>query len=521
MKVEAIDYDIMIQKLKDRLDKDEPNMASCHAFDRRKQGKDEPAENFILAVKLMAEECGFGAYKDTAIRNRIVFGLRDEELQFKLWSRDDYTLEDVERIVVRSELAKLRVESMREGGDVMRSINSVKYRLGDTHEGRFARDDYQHSNSRNRFPNRNLRHSWDRNRVEFNNARRGRYSDNFRSRFDNRERSYQNRFFNNEREMYPYRRGSRMENSHANVVCNFCRMKGHVKRNCTDYAKRRQVNFVEQSDESYDFKRLRIRDSEEEDDDEDEYPCMMISTSNKSGPCQIKALIENRAVHMEIDCGAAVSVINYECYRRYFEDVPLIKCNSRLTVVSGQRLNICGEIWVSANVNNIKSKARLIVLAGSHKFLPLLGRNWLDIFFPNWRQTFSKSNVAVNAVEEGLDSTNKLGNFEKNLKSKYPKIFDGDFSKPILGHEADLVLKDNQPIYKKAYEVPYKLKEKVVSHLDFLEQQNIITPIATSEWASPIIIVPKKNDDIRMVIDCKEHLQRPSQSIKDLQEAAN
>lgn len=43
--------------------------------------------------------------------------------------------------------------------------------------------------------------------------------------------------------------------------------------------------------------------------------------------------------------------------------------------------------------------------------------------------------------------------------------------------EADLVLKEERPVFRKAYEVPYKLKEKVIEHLDSLEKQNIITPI--------------------------------------------
>lgn len=65
-------------------------------------------------------------------------------------------------------------------------------------------------------------------------------------------------------------------------------------------------------------------------------------------------------------------------------------------------------------------------------------------------------------------------------------------------------LKHDQPIFKKAYTVPYKLKDKLDRHLNMLEQQNVITSIKASEWASPVIVVVKKDQDIRMVIDCKE-----------------
>lgn len=69
-------------------------------------------------------------------------------------------------------------------------------------------------------------------------------------------------------------------------------------------------------------------------------------------------------------------------------------------------------------------------------------------------------------------------------------------------------MKDTDPIFKKAYDVPYRLKEKVSSYLDKLEREKVITPIDTSVWASPIIIVIKKNGEIRLVIDCKVSINK-------------
>lgn len=86
--------------------------------------------------------------------------------------------------------------------------------------------------------------------------------------------------------------------------------------------------------------------------------------------------------------------------------------------------------------------------------------------------------------------------------------FEKDFSLPIVGYEAELVLKSDVPIFKKAYNVPYRLKDKVIEYLDKLERQNVITPIKISEWASPVVIVMKKNNDIRLVIDCKVSINK-------------
>lgn len=52
------------------------------------------------------------------------------------------------------------------------------------------------------------------------------------------------------------------------------------------------------------------------------------------------------------------------------------------------------------------------------------------------------------------------------------------------------------------------LKDKVSIYLDKLEKEKVITPIDTSEWTSPIIIVIKKNNEIRLVIDCKVSINK-------------
>ncbi|XP_062548946.1 uncharacterized protein LOC134213674 isoform X3 [Armigeres subalbatus] len=61
------------------------------------------------------------------------------------------------------------------------------------------------------------------------------------------------------------------------------------------------------------------------------------------------------------------------------------------------------------------------------------------------------------------------------------------------------MFKTEQPIFKKAYQVPYKIKDKFLEHLDMLESQGVITHIRASEWASPVIAIPKKDGDIRMI----------------------
>lgn len=63
-------------------------------------------------------------------------------------------------------------------------------------------------------------------------------------------------------------------------------------------------------------------------------------------------------------------------------------------------------------------------------------------------------------------------------------------------------------MFKKAYDVSYRLRDKVLVLLEELEKDEIITPIKTSLWASLVVIVPKKDNDIRLVIDCKDSINK-------------
>lgn len=87
-------------------------------------------------------------------------------------------------------------------------------------------------------------------------------------------------------------------------------------------------------------------------------------------------------------------------------------------------------------------------------------------------------------------------------------MFTKGFTEPIAGFEAQLTLKSEQPVFRKPYQIPFKIKEKFMEHLSMLENQGVITPIQASEWASPVIAVMKKDGEVRMVIDCKVSLNK-------------
>lgn len=59
------------------------------------------------------------------------------------------------------------------------------------------------------------------------------------------------------------------------------------------------------------------------------------------------------------------------------------------------------------------------------------------------------------------------------------------------------------PIFRKAYSIAYALMDKVNVELNKMQSQGIIYPVKHSEWASPIVVVTKKDGTIRICTDFK------------------
>lgn len=75
----------------------------------------------------------------------------------------------------------------------------------------------------------------------------------------------------------------------------------------------------------------------------------------------------------------------------------------------------------------------------------------------------------------------------------------------IRNSEAQVVLQRGcTPVFCKARSLPFSLREQAGKRLAELESQGVITPVSKSDWATPLVVVPKKQgDQIRLCGDYK------------------
>ena len=97
-------------------------------------------------------------------------------------------------------------------------------------------------------------------------------------------------------------------------------------------------------------------------------------------------------------------------------------------------------------------------------------------------------------------------NIQKKLETvtnKYPNVFSEKLG-TIKGVQAKInVIPNSKPKFMKARTVPFVMKAAVELEIERMENEGILNSVSFSEWASPIVIVPKSDGRLRICGDYK------------------
>ena len=104
-----------------------------------------------------------------------------------------------------------------------------------------------------------------------------------------------------------------------------------------------------------------------------------------------------------------------------------------------------------------------------------------------------------------LDNLNINEKISEENKSKIRNIFARQYLEPKRPvepkvNEISLLIKEHQPFHFSPRRLSYFEKESVWKILDDLLEKNVIRP-SNSEYASPIVLVKKKNNECRLCVD--------------------
>lgn len=257
---------------------------------------------------------------------------------------------------------------------------------------------------------------------------------------------------------------------YKNATCNFCKKVGHISPACFSKKKDASAKKIEASNNS-----------------ESNLHLYAVKTKHQVSKYTVPVEINNQSTHMELDTAADVSITSEHWITRNLPDIQIHPTTTVLRDYNQQIIPVVGEAEVQVKCNNQCHTLPVIIVKGNRP--ALFGKNWLSKFKLNWNQIFTVSSKNIEGIEE--------------LKVQYSDIFQARDT-PIKHFKAVLKMKDGcKPVFHKARPVPYALKQSVCDEIKKLVENKVWKFVEHSNWATPIVVVPKKNNSVRLCGDFK------------------
>lgn len=215
-------------------------------------------------------------------------------------------------------------------------------------------------------------------------------------------------------------------------------------------------------------------------------------------PLQIDALIEGKKITFEVDTVASVSVCSQDLYEKNLAFCKLLPNDVFLTSYTNEPIVSVGKVNVNVQYENVNARLDLyVVKKGSH---PLMGRNWLKVLGVG---ISFKTDVTIQQSSKLLAQIEHFDQIVNKLENVFSEVFSGKLGQ-YKGDPVELKLKENAiPKYFKPRPIPFSLKSKVEKELERLQNEEILVPVTSADWGTPIVPVLKKSGEIRICGDFK------------------
>ena len=430
-------FDDLIEVLSNHYAPTRNIIAERFKFNRCRQGPTQSVNEYVAQLKKLANTCKYYTFLDEMLRDKLIEGIRDVTLQRELLKKDDLTFKSALEIAQQHEL------TAKTSAEIQKATETGE-RCGTTAQS------IDRVGVASRRGNKTTAQSRDRGKPTLQQ-----YGNN-----------------SNNKKCYRCNGTSHLASKckYKSYECNNCKRIGHLSKACRsakiNYNENQEINSQGVDHTSGEVNTLfHVNDA---------------MVNKVVQPYRVTMLIEDVPIVMELDTGSGLSVISYETYCKYFDKITLQDTDCVMRSYSNQILNVKGKLQVSVSHNNQRENLDLYVVDNNGP--ALLGRQWLEKLKINWTEV-----VCVNSIEDVI--------------GKYSSVFDGKLGK-IKTEKVKLRLKkDAQPVFMRARPVPFALQDKVDTALKDMVSNGILSQVDSSEWATPLVIVPKKDNSVRICGD--------------------
>lgn len=341
-------YQQIVDVLGNYYDPEPLEMVELWKFRSRTQMEGESIAEFITALQREAKYCKFGDYLQNALRNQLVFGLRNQRIRSRLIEEKALTFDKAKDI-------SLAMEASGEGAEVLnRKLHELNLIDNSAHH----------------------------------------------------QRSSTSKVTNNTNKTC-YRCGSETHLAnvcrHKDTVCGFCRKKGHLQRVCLstppdskfkkDDNKKLKTHLVEEEGEN---------DSDSGDETIDEICVIDVCNCNVShenkplSKIYIQLKVNQSLMRFEVDSGSPVSLVSATDRAKYLTNLPLNQTNTKLRSYCGGQIKVHGTVDADVVYKGKVETLRLFVVDSNRH--PLLGREWMRALQLNWNEILAGSVLSIKSL---------------------------------------------------------------------------------------------------------------------------
>ncbi|UYV64552.1 K02A2.6-like, partial [Cordylochernes scorpioides] len=272
------------------------------------------------------------------------------------------------------------------------------------------------------------------------------------------------------------------------AICFKCNKKGHIASIC--WSSRRNLRQHQNQPGNI----HQIGDQEEEEEYVQKIisvtiPEYKINFASSDPPYLMELKVEGNFIKFEMDTGSGLTLISEKDFKDSLQHLKLEKASIIVRTYDGTVVPILGKINVKVECQDITYKLRALVVKGEKR--ALMGREWINRLKLG---CFAVKHMPVEITIEEILKENQALFVET--------------TEPIKGFTFSVNMCDVNPIFHKARPVPFAIRPAVTEALDKMVAKGYLCEVASSKWATPVVVVPKKNKEIRICCDFKVTLNK-------------
>lgn len=327
----------------------------------------------------------------------------------------------------------------------------------------------------------------------------------------------QKQFAKSENRFHPFKNNQKTKNNtdrkYNERRCYKCNQIGHLANTCSTKVEKKCYNCNNVGHISRDCKLRGVKKIEKKD------PLL-------KNELYRFVYLEGKKILAFLDMGSECTTLRlsdaHKLDYKIFEN-----CESILCGFGGEKHQVIGRIHKNIKVDNFEFKTEILVVEDQTQSIPMIiGKNFMDNpglkivkrlgrldFEQDTTQEKFNGNKSINCGRKPITkeqisikiTSEKIAHDLEILVNKYRDCFALDISE--LGRtsveEMKICLKEDKVVRYRPYKVAYALLPTLDKIINELLQFEIIQP-SKSEFASPILLIKKKEGDYRMCVDYRK-----------------